>query len=801
MDELDLKEVFQVFWTKKIQILIIIVVSLLIGGIYTYNYVTPIYKASTTLILGRINSSEDNNDLPNNNQDKEITQSDISINSSLVSTYSELIKSESLIKEVKSNLNIEMSELELRKSISVSRVSDTELIEITVVNKDSKIVSEVANEIAKVFGNKVEEIYKISNVYIIDKAIPQTSPYNINHVKDFIIFGFIGIFISAIYVLLYYFLDTTIKSTNDIEKTTNLKNLISIPYIKSNKAELITYQDSKSIVSEAFRTLRTNVQFSSINEKKSKTILVTSCFQSEGKSYISANLAITFAQAGKKVILIDSDMRRGRQAKIFNFPNEIGLSNYISNIDVNGIEINYDITKYIKETGITNLNIITSGNIPPNPSELLTSPKVPELIRQLQEFYDIIIFDGAPVLPITDSLILTRLIDSTILVARYNKTKKNDMAKAKLNLENVGGKIIGTCLNAVNINSNFGDLNYYYSEKSKITIKDRIKQCFKNIKQCIKKLRKLKKINKNRKIKIIEEVNNIQVKHDLISNNSEISSNTEDNNIIVDESKEKHEVDLRKHKEKKKKKERIEAELRKQEEEKREKERIEAELRKQEEEKREKERIEAELRKQEEEKREKERIEAELRKQEEEKREKERIEAELRKQEEERKEQERLEAELRKQEEEKREKEKIETELKNQEKGKELVVVESKSNKKKKLKKLNVTKLKRKNDLTNTEKNLDKKRYEKEIRIKERKQKIATKFAKFKEKAENIKTKIEKNKEEKQIKKAEKKIKVMEEQAKHIKQKNEENKSKMFGKKMFDFEEDDFEDNLSNEKR
>ncbi|MBP3597345.1 MAG: polysaccharide biosynthesis tyrosine autokinase, partial [Clostridia bacterium] len=508
MEELDLKELFQMFWARKFQIIIIVVIAMIIGVIYTLNCVTPMYKSSTTLILGRINASESSTTAKVEDE-KQITQSELSINSNLVSTYSELIKSKSLIKQVKENLKTNISETALRNSVTVSRISDTELIEITVANINPYLASQIANEIASVFSDRVEEIYNISNVYIIDEAIPSLAPYNVNHTKDVILFGAIGVILSAAYIVIYNLLDTTVKNGNDMEKITNTKNLISIPF-NSDKVELITFEDSKSIVSEAFRTLRTNVQFSSTSNKKTKTYLVTSCFQSEGKSYIAANLAITFAQAGKKVILIDSDMRRGRQAKVFNFPNECGLSNYISNIDPNGMEINYDITQFIKETGITNLNIITSGNVPPNPSELLASTKVPDLIIDLKAYYDVIIFDGAPVLPVTDSLILARLLDSTVLVARYNRTKKDDLAKAKSDIENVGGKIIGTCLNAVATKAGSNDLNYYYyyGETEEKTFKDIVKQKIKNVKKAFKKFKKLKKINKkaSKKIRIIEEV-------------------------------------------------------------------------------------------------------------------------------------------------------------------------------------------------------------------------------------------------------------------------------------------------------
>ena len=473
MEELDFKELLALFWKKKWIILLIILLITSIGMIYSFYFIEPKYESSTTLILGRINASSENGDILNDGE--EITQSEININSNLVATYSELIKSKTLIQKVIDNLSLNLSEQAVRNSINVSRISETELIEIKVRNTDKNLASQIANEIAEVFSEKIEEIYNISNVYIIDRAVPAEAPYNINHIKDFGISISIAIIISIGYILIIHLLDNTIKNENEIEKVIGLKNLINIPLEKDKKkkqSELITYQDSKSIVSEAFRTLRTNVQFSNTNAKEGKTFLVSSCFPSEGKSYVSANLAITFAQVGKKVILVDADMRRGRQSKVFKIPNRIGLSNYISNLDENGLEINFELSKFIYETSIPNLNLITAGTVPPNPAELLASNKFSNLIEELKKYYDIIIFDGAPIIPITDSLILARMLESTILVALYNKTKKEDLLKVKNDVQAVGGKIIGTCINCVPISPSKKNSRYYYYKEDSSEKKD-----------------------------------------------------------------------------------------------------------------------------------------------------------------------------------------------------------------------------------------------------------------------------------------------------------------------------------------
>ena len=231
------------------------------------------------------------------------------------------------------------------------------------------------------------------------------------------------------------------------------------------KKELIAHQEPKSPISEIFRTLRTNIQFMN-TKNKLKTILVTSTLPGEGKSWVTSNLAVTFAQAGKKVVLIDADMRKGRQYTIFGVSPIPGLSNYLSGIGVKNEEASDDLADYIQETDVDNLYIMTAGNIPPNPSELLISPQMVNLLDELKELCDIIIIDGTPNELVTDSLILTRLVDSTIIVTASKQTKKDNLKRVIANIQNVGGKIAGVVLNKVPISTKKYEQSYYYGSTS-----------------------------------------------------------------------------------------------------------------------------------------------------------------------------------------------------------------------------------------------------------------------------------------------------------------------------------------------
>ena len=225
MEELDLKELFQIFWNKKIQIILIVAIFMVIGVIYSIGFVTPMYESYTTLLLVK-GESEGTQQTTTSDS---ITTTDLTLNSKLVSTYRELIRSKDVLRQVISNLNINVNEDDIRNNITVTSVEETELIEITVQNEDPTYAAKIANEIAKVFTEKVAELYKINNVHIIDEAEIENTPSNINHVKDVVIFTAIGLIIAVMYVLIANMLDTTIKTAEDVEKLFKVPVLANIP--------------------------------------------------------------------------------------------------------------------------------------------------------------------------------------------------------------------------------------------------------------------------------------------------------------------------------------------------------------------------------------------------------------------------------------------------------------------------------------------------------------------------------------------------------------------------------------------
>ena len=211
------------------------------------------------------------------------------------------------------------------------------------------------------------------------------------------------------------------------------------------KNDIIAYTKPKSIAAEAYRALRTNLEFS-MSGDGAKTILITSSHVSEGKSSVASNLAAVFAMQNKKTILVDADMRRGVQHKRFVVSNLNGLSNFLANMNV-------DEDDLFKKTEIPNLHLMTCGPVPPNPAELLSLNNMKELVKFLKESYDVVIIDGAPVLPVTDSVILSALVDRVVIVTSAGETHNDELKAVKNTLTNAGANIAGVVLNKVDMNA------------------------------------------------------------------------------------------------------------------------------------------------------------------------------------------------------------------------------------------------------------------------------------------------------------------------------------------------------------
>lgn len=221
------------------------------------------------------------------------------------------------------------------------------------------------------------------------------------------------------------------------------------PKTSSRYRNLITKNNQKSPISEAFRTLRTNIQFTSVDSELN-SIMVTSATPQEGKSTVSANLAVVMAQSGKKTLFVDADLRKPTVHYTFSIPNREGLTNLLVG--------NMNLDQLVQKTDVENLSILTSGPIPPNPAELLGSKAMGRFIEESMTKYDMVIFDTPPVIAVADAQILASQVNGVLLVVNSGKTKQEIALKSKNLLSKVNANILGTILN----NRKVSDSNYYY---------------------------------------------------------------------------------------------------------------------------------------------------------------------------------------------------------------------------------------------------------------------------------------------------------------------------------------------------
>lgn len=324
----------------------------------------------------------------------------------------------------------------------------------------------------------VNESAQLGNVNIIDKALLPTKPAKPNRKLILIIGAILGLSLGIGFAFIRNYFDRSIKNPEDIESK-GISVLAWIPSIEelkelgSSQIEFIVANKPNATASESFKALRTRVVYSKL-ESKLNTILVTSSVPSEGKTTVALNLAGSFAQAEKRVILLDCDLRKPRMHAIFGTERFPGLSDYLF-ANVNLIDI-------IRKTKLENLNFITSGTIPPNPSELLGSRQMNDFLGELRKSYDIIILDSPPFISVTDAEILSRISDGTILVVQANKTPFDAFVRTYERIvEGEPHKFLGSVLNNFSIKTAYGyyyNYYYYYSKpdgKEKKKIKSSIK--------------------------------------------------------------------------------------------------------------------------------------------------------------------------------------------------------------------------------------------------------------------------------------------------------------------------------------
>ena len=346
-------------------------------------------------------------------------------------------------------------------------------MELVGMDRDSKILNENYSFLRSRYEEaKLTVAIKTGDAQILDFARKPKKGLGNNAKRTLLLGVFLGLSFGVFLAFLIEMLDKTLKTIDEIEKY-GLSVLGIIPDINPDdkmnfkkrffgfqkkhnsnlERKLITREDPKSPVSESYRSLRTSILYST--QKEVKSILVSSAGPGEGKTTTVSNLAITYANLGKKTLLVDTDLRRPVLHKVFNLKKEPGVTNFISS------QTN-DYESIVKKTEIENLYVITSGIIPPNPSEMLGSNRMIEFVRLLEVNFDMILFDSPPLVAVTDANMISREIDQIILVVKVGQTDKKAFHHTISNLKNIKAPIGGVIMNAVKNKSSYGSYYYYY---------------------------------------------------------------------------------------------------------------------------------------------------------------------------------------------------------------------------------------------------------------------------------------------------------------------------------------------------
>ena len=298
----------------------------------------------------------------------------------------------------------------------------------------------------------------INTLKVVEVAQLPTKPVSSQWIVEVLLAAVIGMILAVGAAFLVEYLDDTLKSSEDVTKATGITMLGAISRMKAGDPteRLITIRHPRSPISEAYRALRTNLQFSSLDNPL-RSLVVTSPNPLEGKSTTLSNLGVVMAQGGKSVILVDSDLRRPMLHKIFQLPNREGLTSLL-------LEEEPVLDGRIQETGIQNLRVLTSGPLPPNPSEMLASQRMSRLIAALEKEADVILFDSPPVLPVTDAAVLSPQADGVLIVADAGRTRRAAARQTVETLRKVGINVVGAALNRISPRRSEGHYYYYYFE-------------------------------------------------------------------------------------------------------------------------------------------------------------------------------------------------------------------------------------------------------------------------------------------------------------------------------------------------
>lgn len=448
-NELNLISVMQIIKKQYRMIIILTFLITLTTAILNFLIFKPVYQAKTLLMVTVASEKlEVNDNLIIKPGDNTALKNQAAMPVLTMNTYLGQLQSEVLMKRILETLELEdLTISHLSDMIEASIVKDSNLIEVKVNHNQPEMARLIANTLAYQYLGLMEE-FMFSSVVVISPANTPTIPIKPHKVLNTALAFMLAIILSVVLAVILERLDNTLKTAEDVVNELNTPLLGIIPAhperIQRIHPCLITVQKPHSVSSEAFRTLRTNLGFAGI-ERPFRSILVTSPQALDGKSTVIANLAVVMAQAGHKVLLVDCDLRKPQQHKLFDLPNQTGFTTCLAR--------KLKFSTAAAKIELNNLWVLPSGPIPPNPAELLNSSRVQMMWNQLLQEYDYVLIDSSPVLAVTDPTILSTQADAVIMVVRSEFTRSQAALQARDQLARADARLLGVILNHVKVNN------------------------------------------------------------------------------------------------------------------------------------------------------------------------------------------------------------------------------------------------------------------------------------------------------------------------------------------------------------
>jgi capsular exopolysaccharide synthesis family protein len=343
---------------------------------------------------------------------------------------------------------------QLQALVRAEPVPDTLLIDLTIEDTDPARAKRLTNSVARAFMTTVPEIQSGSalRVSLVEPALRPIAPIRPRTKLNVALGLLVGLMLGLGLAFLREFLDRSLKAPEELEIAAGAPVVGAIPPFKAHKQPIPVAEQPRTAVAEAFRKLRTNFAFLGV-DRENVCCVVTSPSASDGKSTIAANLAIALAQAGQRVAVVDADLRKPTLHRLFDLPQRVGTTTVL--LDQAGVH------DAVQNLGPNMPAVLTSGQLPPNPSELLGSHRMEELVAQLRAAYEVVLMDCAPLLPVTDPMVVSRFADGLLLVTRARTTTRDQVQAARAVCARAGARVFGAVLNATPVTE--GDQSAYYS--------------------------------------------------------------------------------------------------------------------------------------------------------------------------------------------------------------------------------------------------------------------------------------------------------------------------------------------------